>query len=173
MRLEFTPFPISTRNSVAAIVHLIKSTGARHLIISQDAPLQSTADMVCRQFWEADNKLITTIPMPHFGDLFSGKPGSYERLPPVRPDWSQPALIIHSSGSTRFPGPIYNTHKNVLRNAGRACKCSSILVWSDLNGSQTVENWTCAGKFLDYRQCRCIVSIPSSMLSNGVMLKPF
>ncbi|SJL14871.1 uncharacterized protein ARMOST_18346 [Armillaria ostoyae] len=119
MRLGFTPFPISTRNSVAAIVHLIKSTGTRHLIVSQDVSLQNTADMVCRQFWEADNK-ITTIPIPHFGDLFSGKPGSYEPLPLVRPDWSQTALIIHSSGSTRFPGPIYSTHKNVLRNAGRA-----------------------------------------------------
>ncbi|SJL14868.1 uncharacterized protein ARMOST_18343 [Armillaria ostoyae] len=120
MRLGFIPFPISTRNSVAAIVHLIKSTGARHLIVSQDESLQNTADIVCRQFWEADvNDKITTIPMPHFGDLFSGKPGSYEPLPPVRPDWSQTALIIHSSGSTRFPSPVYTTHKNVLRNAGR------------------------------------------------------
>ncbi|PBK87643.1 hypothetical protein ARMGADRAFT_1168391 [Armillaria gallica] len=140
MCLGFTPFPISTRNSVAAIVHLVKSTGTRHLIVSQDASLQITADMVCRQFWDADNK-ITTIPMLHFGDLSSGKPGSYERLPPVRPDWSPTALIIHSSGSTRFPGPIYNTHNNVLRNAGRAYRGE-----------------------LDI--------IPSSMLSNGVMLKP-
>ncbi|PBK68197.1 NRPS-like enzyme [Armillaria solidipes] len=120
MRLGFIPFPISTRNSVAAIVHLIKSTGARHLIVSQDESLQNTADMVCRQFWDADvNNKITIIPMPHFGDLFSGKSGSYEPLPPVRPDLSQTALIIHSSGSTRFPSPVYTTHKNVLRSAGR------------------------------------------------------
>ncbi|SJL14870.1 uncharacterized protein ARMOST_18345 [Armillaria ostoyae] len=120
MRLGFIPFPISTRNSVAAIVHLIKSTGTRHLIVSQDESLQNTADMVCRQFWDADvNDKITIIPMPHFGDLFSGKSGSYEPLPPVRPDLSQTALIIHSSGSTRFPSPVYTTHKNVLRSAGR------------------------------------------------------
>ncbi len=171
MRLGFTPFPISTRNSVVAIVHLIKSTGTRHLVVSQDAPLQSTADMVCRQFWEADNKLITTIPMPHFGDLFSGKPGSYERLPPVRPDWSQTALIIHSSGSTRFPSPVYTTHKNVLRSAERPCKSSPVLVWPDLKVSQTTGKWTCAAKSLEDRQYRCIVSIPLSMFSDGGMLK--
>ncbi|KAK0219168.1 NRPS-like enzyme [Armillaria fumosa] len=120
MRLGFIPFPISTRNSVPAIVHLLKSTGARHLIVSQDASLQSTTEIICRQFWEADvNDKITIIPMPHFSDLFSGKPGSYEPLPPVHPDWSQTALIIHSSGSTRFPSPIHITHMNVLRSAGR------------------------------------------------------
>ncbi|KAK0472521.1 NRPS-like enzyme [Armillaria novae-zelandiae] len=120
MRLGFIPFPISPRNSVAAIVHLIKSTGTRHLIVSQDTLLQSTADIVCRQAWEADvNDKIAIIPMPHFSDLFSGKPGSYEPLPPVRPDWSQTAIIIHSSGSTRFPSPIHTTHLNVLRSAGR------------------------------------------------------
>ncbi|KAK0184798.1 hypothetical protein F5146DRAFT_1144924 [Armillaria mellea] len=119
--LGFILFPISTRNSVAAIVHLIKSTGAKHLIVSQDVSLQNTVDIVCRQLWEADiNGKLTTIPIPHFNDLFSGKHGSYELFPPVRPDWSQTALIIHSSGSTRFPSPLYTTHKNVLRNARRA-----------------------------------------------------
>ncbi|KAK0184796.1 NRPS-like enzyme [Armillaria mellea] len=120
MRLGFIPFPISTRNPVDAIVHLIKSTGVKHLIVSQDASLQNTAAIVCQQLWEADgNDKLTTIPMPHFDDLFSGKSGSYEPLPPIRPDWSQTALIIHSSGSTRFPSPIHTTHKNVLRSAGR------------------------------------------------------
>ncbi|KAK0492826.1 NRPS-like enzyme [Armillaria luteobubalina] len=120
MRLGFVPFPISTRNSVAAIVHLLKSTGVRHLIVSQDASLQSATDIICRQFREADvNDKITIIPMPHFSYLFSEKPGSYEPLPLVHPDWSQTALIIHSSGSTRFPSPIHTTHMNVLRSAGR------------------------------------------------------
>ncbi|KAK0451171.1 NRPS-like enzyme [Desarmillaria tabescens] len=120
MRLGFIPFPISIRNSVVAIVHLMKSSGASHLIISQDVSLRNTANMVGRQFWEADiNDKITIIPLPHFSDLFSVKPGEYDPLPPVRPAWSQTALIIHSSGSTRFPSPIHTTHKNALRNASR------------------------------------------------------
>ncbi|KAK0451170.1 NRPS-like enzyme [Desarmillaria tabescens] len=120
MRLGFTPFPISIRNSVAAIVHLMKSSGAKHLIISQDVSSQNTVDVVCRQLCEVDvNNKITTIPVPHFSDLFSVKPGEYDPLPPVRPAWSQTALIIHSSGSTRFPSPIHITHKNALRNATR------------------------------------------------------
>lgn len=120
MRLGFTPFPISPRNSAAAVTHLLKSTNCRHLVVGQDVSLQKVADTVCHQFWEADvDNKITTIPMPCFSDLFSTKPGSYEPLPPVRPDWSQTALIMHSSGTTRFPSPIYTTHKGMLHHALR------------------------------------------------------
>ncbi|KAK0193507.1 NRPS-like enzyme [Armillaria mellea] len=120
MRAGFIPFPMSIRNPVPAIVHLMKSTGARHLIVSQDASLQNTVDEVCRQFCEVDvDDKIITIPAPHFRDLFSVKPEEYDPLPHVRPDWSQTALVLHSSGSTRLPSPIYTTHKNTLRNASR------------------------------------------------------
>lgn len=120
MRAGFIPFPMSIRNPVPAIVHLMKSTGARHLIVSQDASLQNAVDEVCRQFCEVDlDDKIITIPAPHFRDLFSVKPGEYDPLPHVRPDWSQTALVLHSSGSTRLPSPIYTTHKNTLRNASR------------------------------------------------------
>lgn len=123
MRLGFTPFPISPRNSAAAVAHLLKSTNCRHLALGQDVSLQKVADTVCHQFWEADvDNKITTIPMPRFNDLFSTKPGSYEPLPPVRPDWSQTALIMHSSGTTRFPSPIYATHKHMLHHAVRPCR---------------------------------------------------
>ncbi len=46
-----------------------------------------------------------------------------------------------------------------------------VLVWPDLKASQTTGKWTCAVKSLEDRQYRCIVSIPSSMFSDGVMLK--
>ncbi|KAK0480363.1 NRPS-like enzyme [Armillaria novae-zelandiae] len=120
MRVGFIPFPISIRSPVLAIVHLMKSTGARHLIVSQDASLQSTVDEVRRQFCEVnvDDKIVT-IPAPHFSDLFSVKPGEYDPLPHVRPDWSQTALVLHSSGSTRLPSPVYTTHKNALQKALR------------------------------------------------------
>ncbi|KAK0184797.1 NRPS-like enzyme [Armillaria mellea] len=104
MRLGFTPFPYFTA----------------HLVVGQDVSLQKVADTVCHQFREADaDDKITTIPVPRFSDLFSAKPGSYDPLPPVRPDWSQPGLIMHSSGTTRFPSPIYTTHKGLLRHAER------------------------------------------------------
>ncbi|KAK0184801.1 NRPS-like enzyme [Armillaria mellea] len=120
MRLGFTPFPISPRNSAAAVTHLLKSTHSRHLVVGQDVSLQKVADKVCHQFWEADvDNKITTIPMPRFSDLFSSKSGSYDPLPPVRPDWSQTAFIMHSSGTTRFPSPIYTTHKGLLHHAVR------------------------------------------------------
>ncbi|KAK0184800.1 hypothetical protein F5146DRAFT_1168850 [Armillaria mellea] len=114
--LGFIPFPISTRNSVAAIVHLIKSTGAKHLIVSQDVSLQNTVDIICRQLWEADiNGKLTTIPIPHFNDLFSGKPGSYELFPP-----DQLVFLVLFTPPTRM--------------------CCG------MPGEHTVEKWTCVGK---------------------------
>ncbi len=52
---------------------------------------------------------INTIPMPTLEDLYLKNDS--EPLPHVRPDLEQLALIVHSSGSTRFPRPIPYTHR--------------------------------------------------------------
>ncbi|KAG7444602.1 NRPS-like enzyme [Guyanagaster necrorhizus] len=98
MRLGKIPFPISTRNSVAAIIHLMKSTNSKYLVVSGDATLQKLADIVYRHFREsvADEGIIT-IPMPCFADLYSSKARSYQPLAPIRPEWSQTAIVLHSS----------------------------------------------------------------------------
>ncbi|KAK0470423.1 NRPS-like enzyme [Desarmillaria tabescens] len=118
MRLGKIPFPISSRNSVAAIIHLMKSTNSRYLVVSGDATLQTLADIVCCHFTESDEKIIT-ISMPRFADLFPSELPSYQPLAPIRPEWSQTAVILHSSGTTRFPSPICTTHKILLQNVTR------------------------------------------------------
>ncbi|PBL03992.1 NRPS-like enzyme [Armillaria gallica] len=124
IRLGSIPFPISIRNSVPTIVHLMKSTGARHMIVSQDASLQNTVDEVCRQLCEVDvDDKIITIPVPHFSDLFSVKPGEYDPLPPGRL-----VFLVPSTPPTRMHCGMPRDH--------------------------TMEKWTCAGKCLEYKQCQ-------------------
>ncbi|KAG7441935.1 acetyl-CoA synthetase-like protein [Guyanagaster necrorhizus] len=100
IRAGYTAFPISTRNSPAAITHLLASTACKHLFISADPAMQEIARM---------QGGINLIPMPTFEDLYLNNDS--EPLPHVRPDWEQAALILHSSGSTRFPSPIAHTHR--------------------------------------------------------------
>ncbi|SJK99273.1 uncharacterized protein ARMOST_02564 [Armillaria ostoyae] len=117
MRLGKIPFPISPRNSVAAIIHLMKSTNSKYLVVSGDATLQKLADVVCRE--RVADERIVTISMPRFADLYSSEPHSYQPLAPVRPEWSQTAVVLHSSGTTRFPSPVYTTQTILLQNATR------------------------------------------------------
>ncbi|PBK62268.1 NRPS-like enzyme [Armillaria solidipes] len=117
MRLGKIPFPISPRNSVTAIIHLMKSTNSKYLVVSGDATLQKLADVVCRE--RVADERIVTISMPRFADLYSSEPHSYQPLAPVRPEWSQTAVVLHSSGTTRFPSPVYTTQTILLQNATR------------------------------------------------------
>ncbi|KAK0201251.1 NRPS-like enzyme [Desarmillaria ectypa] len=100
IRAGYTAFPISTRNSPAAVAHLLESTGCKNVFVSADPAMQEVARM---------QDGIKAIPMPTFEDLYLKSDS--EPLPHVRPDWEQLALILHSSGSTRFPSPILHMHR--------------------------------------------------------------
>ncbi|KAG7440303.1 uncharacterized protein BT62DRAFT_1080922 [Guyanagaster necrorhizus] len=50
IRLGFTPFFVSPYNCAAIVAHLMKSTSSRYLIVSENAALQTVADVVCRHF---------------------------------------------------------------------------------------------------------------------------
>ncbi|KAK0207554.1 NRPS-like enzyme [Armillaria fumosa] len=135
MRLGKIPFPISPRNSVAAIIHLMKSTNSKYLVVSGDATLQRLADVVCRESL-ADERIVT-ISMPRFTDLYSSELRSCQPLPPVRPEWSQTAVILHSSGTTRFPSPIYTTQMILLQNVTRP-NYGEIDLCGEIVGAQVV-----------------------------------
>ncbi|KAK0492011.1 NRPS-like enzyme [Armillaria luteobubalina] len=100
IRAGYTAFPISTRNSPVAVAHLLERTGCKSLLVSADPAMQDIA---------RTQDGIKTVPMPTFEDLYLKNDS--EPLPHVRPDLEQLALIVHSSGSTRFPTPIPYTHR--------------------------------------------------------------
>ncbi|PBK64722.1 acetyl-CoA synthetase-like protein [Armillaria solidipes] len=121
IRAGYTAFPISTRNSPAAVAHLLESTGCKNLFVSADPAMQEVARM---------QDGINTIPVPTFEDLYLKNDS--EPLPHVRPDWEQLALIIHSSGSTRFPTPIPYTHRfytmhSIILSCGDLNVCGHVI----------------------------------------------
>ncbi len=126
MRLGYIPFPISVRNSALAVAHLMKTTNAKYLIISGDPSVQAIADLVCHQY---DGDRIATIPMQKFHDIYSCDLKTHEPLPPFKqPEWTQTALILHSSGTTGFPSPISLTHEFLLQLMKTPCEGSEALL---------------------------------------------
>ncbi|CAK5283812.1 unnamed protein product [Mycena citricolor] len=121
IRAGLTPFPISHRNSPAAIVHLLQSTNCHRVLTTRASLGHLIADVVS----ELAAKDLTyelsvdEIPLlgelyPHLGhesvaDDFTPYPVS-DPIPPA----TDIALCLHSSGSTGFPKPIHMSHRLLL-----------------------------------------------------------
>ncbi|KZT61198.1 acetyl-CoA synthetase-like protein [Calocera cornea HHB12733] len=125
-------FPISTRNSVPAVEHLIKATSCHYLFGSVPTPgAPATA------LQETTKEVLALLPsvhlldVPKYTDLYprlDSEPvqpyDSHEdasrtpTLPHVQafPEYAHitnnsPLMLLHSSGSTSFPKPIPLSHK--------------------------------------------------------------
>ncbi|KAI8461765.1 hypothetical protein BY996DRAFT_3658912 [Phakopsora pachyrhizi] len=133
MKIGSIPFAMSTRNSPAALAHLLQKTNCRNLLVPFD-PVKSGNPS--EQFSRDQVKgMLEIIPlehavclkrMPNTFDLIPGliseekrfETGGILHLPeeviPTTlnenevPD-NKTLLILHSSGSTKFPKPIYLT----------------------------------------------------------------
>ncbi|KAG6896169.1 putative NRPS-like protein biosynthetic cluster, partial [Termitomyces sp. T32_za158] len=108
------PFPISPRNTPAAIVHLLLKTSC-HRLITTSATLSSLLDGVKTELVADFDLSIEEIPMlyqiyPRLGNETVYDP--FERYPPplMRPHMSDVALYLHSSGSTGFPKAVPQTY---------------------------------------------------------------
>ncbi|KZT61229.1 acetyl-CoA synthetase-like protein [Calocera cornea HHB12733] len=131
MRAGFVAFPLSIRNSVPALEHLIKKTGCRYIFGNIPASDTSTSSLE-----DATADLLRLVPdlcrleVPVYTDLYPRlrdpiKPYDAEedssrtpRLASVRsyPEYvdvtkDSVLLYLHSSGSTSFPKPIPFSHK--------------------------------------------------------------
>ncbi|KAI0651021.1 acetyl-CoA synthetase-like protein [Trametes meyenii] len=113
MYLGYTPFPISVRNSAAAVAHLVRRTSVHVLFVSPDGGMQRIANEA-KEILETEGYEINLVPLPKFDDFYDGHDESVSiEMGPVRED--KPAIILHSSGSTSFPKPITLLHRNFTR----------------------------------------------------------
>ncbi|KAG9007856.1 hypothetical protein FRB94_013912 [Tulasnella sp. JGI-2019a] len=117
-------FPLSIRHSVETVVHLLQATHCTQIIVAGGEPIQKVIHDVSQQI----NGHATTpqglriIDAPRFGALFPkhGPATSQEAeeitpiAQPRKPAMSEIALILHSSGSTRFPKTIHITHASCI-----------------------------------------------------------
>ena len=112
--IAYQPFPVSPRNSAPAVVDMMKKTNCSRIVTLRHAH-QSLIDEI--QSTVSDCELIVDeIPtlsyaFPKLGKEVESDP--FVPYPPAtsRPDLNEPALYIHSSGSTGFPKPIPHSHR--------------------------------------------------------------
>ncbi|CCM01516.1 uncharacterized protein FIBRA_03572 [Fibroporia radiculosa] len=112
----YTVFPLSTRNSPAAVAHLLSKSSACCIFTSNEPAIQA---LVGNALQDKQSELIPVHSMPVFSDLFPQNASSepVEFLHRRRYDLSATAVISHSSGSTAFPKMIVWSHLDFMQTA--------------------------------------------------------
>ncbi|KAF8838002.1 putative nonribosomal peptide synthetase [Paxillus ammoniavirescens] len=108
------PFPVSSRNSPAAIVNMMKKINCFWIVTLAHAH-QGLINAICR---ESDGTQLTLDELPTLAYTFPklGKEVAadpFDPYPPPakRPELQSPAIYVHSSGSTGFPKPIAHSYQ--------------------------------------------------------------
>ncbi|TKA82448.1 hypothetical protein B0A49_00047 [Cryomyces minteri] len=112
-KLGHTVLLLSTRISQAAHVSLLQTTGAKYLLI--DPSFEGLAKSVQETLTYLQFYLISARALFDY----EVEPGLDTRLDQAldpKQETNKTAWIIHSSGSTGLPKPIYQTHRAALNN---------------------------------------------------------
>lgn len=96
LRAGYLTFPISTRNSVLAVVHLLTKADIDYVVVGPEAQYQKLAQEAFRLLKEQGRHVPNALVMPQFDELYGDE--SFEPLPSVHPDMLAPSLYMHSSG---------------------------------------------------------------------------
>ncbi|EPQ51233.1 acetyl-CoA synthetase-like protein [Gloeophyllum trabeum ATCC 11539] len=114
-------FPISPRNSPAALAHLLVEAQVTVLLIGREKPLKGLADAGLSELASQNPDRAATLKtdeMPVFEDLFPPEEFDEQKQvstsPSRTPIMDDPAIMMHSSGSTRYPKPIPWSHRGLL-----------------------------------------------------------
>ena len=101
IRANCAAFPISPRNSPAAVAHLLDRIGARHILVGREQAMQ---DLVAQALQILESQCgmmpdVTLSSMLTYTNLYlSGEATTIEDVPYERRTSDIPALIMHSSG---------------------------------------------------------------------------
>ncbi|KAF8580393.1 acetyl-CoA synthetase-like protein [Ramaria rubella] len=115
VRAGGSAFLISTRNSGSAVVELLKQTDTQTLYVSVDEPIQKLASATLAT---PELRDVSVHIAPIFEDLFfEQRDTKYTCSVPDYPGGAMdsPAIILHSSGTTSFPKPVYGSHRMILQ----------------------------------------------------------
>ena len=123
MRTGLAAFPISTRNSPAAVAHLLQKTRAPYLLVGPEPAYQELVAHALELLKGTKTPIPRIAQMPVYEDLYAPqKHVPFEPLPALSFNMDDPVLIMHSSGkfgsfdlrprthrrvgSTSFPKPV-------------------------------------------------------------------
>ncbi|KAF8896177.1 hypothetical protein BD779DRAFT_1608500 [Infundibulicybe gibba] len=114
------PFPISPRNSPAAVVNLLRNTSCHRMITTQTTmgPLIDDIRALVSATSPDFSLEIQDVPLleevyPRLGSEVKGDPFTMYPSTTVRPQPQDLCIYLHSSGSTGFPKPIPLSHRTV------------------------------------------------------------
>ncbi|KAL1746963.1 hypothetical protein HDZ31DRAFT_32891 [Schizophyllum fasciatum] len=117
-KLGMTALLLSVNNSVQAVAHLTKLTKATHLVFG---PRFADEALEAQKLLREQGASVEIVPdkrFPLWGDegaaAASVKPYQARLTPDQERD--RPGVLLHSSGSTGFPKPVYVTHYGLVAN---------------------------------------------------------
>ncbi|KAJ7640716.1 hypothetical protein DFH06DRAFT_1429524 [Mycena polygramma] len=131
LRAGYQAFPISPRNSDVAVAHLLQKVACSHVFVSVDASMQKLAGSAAMEVSALGGELII-MPMPTFEELFENADAA-DFAPTLKNiGLDEPAIILHSSGSTAFPKAIKLTFRMLMESGlipyyGQVDICGEIL----------------------------------------------
>ncbi|KAJ7488848.1 putative aminoadipate reductase [Mycena latifolia] len=124
VKAGIVPFPISHRNSAAAVLHLLRTTGSHRLLTTKGSLGHLVgavgAELVAQS--PPYELSIEEIPLlgrlyPHLGHETIEDPFIPYPSPATSTPLDAVALYLHSSGSTGFPKSIPETHRSIIHFA--------------------------------------------------------
>ncbi|KAF8878687.1 hypothetical protein CPB84DRAFT_1793984, partial [Gymnopilus junonius] len=108
MRAGYVAFPISPRNSPAAVAHLINKVSVKHVFVGRE---QAMIDLgkEALAILKAQHPGIPELefsPAPVFEELYVDNLNDFDDFPYEKRGPDDIVVYLHSSGSTAFPKPI-------------------------------------------------------------------
>ncbi|KAJ7683142.1 putative aminoadipate reductase [Mycena rosella] len=121
IKAGIVPFPISHRNSAAAVLHLLKNTDSHRLLTTKGslAPLVDSVTAHLSAQSPPYELSIEEFPLlgqvyPHLGHETKQDAFVAYQDPITRTPLDNPAMYLHSSGSTGLPKCIPESHRTII-----------------------------------------------------------
>lgn len=120
MRAGYIAFPISTRNSPAAVAHLIQKANVGHVLVGHESALQTIIAESLALVKDESKPTISV--MLSFDNIYPEEDDNFVPLEPRKFHADDGAFLFHSSGSTAFPKPIFWTHLQAVQISFTPCQ---------------------------------------------------
>ncbi|KAJ7743089.1 L-aminoadipate-semialdehyde dehydrogenase [Mycena metata] len=117
-KLGLAALLLSVNNSVPAVAHLCKLTNSTHLIYSEKFKTEAHKVQAILKSQDYDLGLVPDQRFPLWGEGGVASAQVKPLAPVLTPEQEtdRPAVILHSSGSTGFPKPVFVTHSGLIAN---------------------------------------------------------